>query len=218
MCKDNQYGCHATAAAGGIVWTGVVTDLGVTPATEEPVTRTPSTKEGIEAWGIKFLSVCDENAPIFSTLHHRADIFVLSRSHPGLLPQAFLLPARTRATPITREPHRRKARQAIAACLAARLLALWSEALLALRSSLWVPSSCTARRSQALSKNTTHRLPGNTQTSLPMTPCTSQARLARLSLLMARWAQVTSRARWRQLHPTRSTPSRDLKPSKTPLS
>ncbi|KAM3561227.1 hypothetical protein MY1884_002494 [Beauveria asiatica] len=57
MCKDNEYGCHATAASGGIVWTGVVTDLGATPATEEPVTRTPSTKEGIEAWGIKFLSV-----------------------------------------------------------------------------------------------------------------------------------------------------------------
>lgn len=57
MCKDNQYGCHATAAAGGIVWTGVETNLGVTPATEAPVTRTPSTKEGIEAWGIKFLSV-----------------------------------------------------------------------------------------------------------------------------------------------------------------
>ncbi|KAJ6790398.1 hypothetical protein PWT90_10308 [Aphanocladium album] len=57
MCRDNEYGCHATAESGGIVWTGVVTDLGVTPATEEPVTRTPSTKEGIEAWGIKFLSV-----------------------------------------------------------------------------------------------------------------------------------------------------------------
>ncbi|TQV96416.1 hypothetical protein IF1G_04999 [Cordyceps javanica] len=57
MCKDNEYGCHATAASGGIVWTGVITDLGVTPATEAPVTRTPSTKEGIEAWGIKFLSV-----------------------------------------------------------------------------------------------------------------------------------------------------------------
>ncbi|KAJ4165142.1 hypothetical protein LMH87_006788 [Akanthomyces muscarius] len=57
MCKDNQYGCHATAASGGIVWTGVVTNLGVTPATESPVTRTPSTLEGIEAWGIKFLSV-----------------------------------------------------------------------------------------------------------------------------------------------------------------
>ncbi|KAM3540417.1 hypothetical protein ARSEF1564_006653 [Beauveria bassiana] len=57
MCKDNEYGCHATAASGGIVWTGVITDLGATPATEEPVTRTPSTKEGIEAWGIKFLSV-----------------------------------------------------------------------------------------------------------------------------------------------------------------
>ncbi|ATY63490.1 hypothetical protein A9K55_007395 [Cordyceps militaris] len=57
MCKDNQYGCHATAASGGIVWTGVITDLGVTPATESPVTRTPSTNEGIEAWGIKFLSV-----------------------------------------------------------------------------------------------------------------------------------------------------------------
>lgn len=56
MCKDNQYGCHATATP-GVVWTGVVTDIGLPTPTEQPVTRTPSTAEGIEAWGIKLLAV-----------------------------------------------------------------------------------------------------------------------------------------------------------------
>jgi hypothetical protein len=56
MCKDNQYGCHATATP-GVVWTGVVTNIGLPTPTEQPVTRTPGTAEGIEAWGIKFLSV-----------------------------------------------------------------------------------------------------------------------------------------------------------------
>ncbi|KAK3372284.1 hypothetical protein B0H63DRAFT_527135 [Podospora didyma] len=56
MCKDNQYGCHATATSGA-VWTGVVTDIGRSPPTENPVTRTPSTLEGIEAWGIKLISI-----------------------------------------------------------------------------------------------------------------------------------------------------------------
>jgi hypothetical protein len=56
MCRDNQYGCHATATP-GVVWTGVMTNIGLPTPTVEPVTRTPSTEEGIEAWGIKFLSV-----------------------------------------------------------------------------------------------------------------------------------------------------------------
>lgn len=56
MCKDNEYGCHATATK-GVVWTGVITDIGLDTPTEQPVTRTPSTNEGIEAWGIKMISV-----------------------------------------------------------------------------------------------------------------------------------------------------------------
>ncbi|KAJ3497811.1 hypothetical protein NLG97_g1611 [Lecanicillium saksenae] len=93
MCRDNEYGCHATAASGGIVWTGVVTDLGVTPATEEPVTRTPSTKEGIEAWGIKFLSVAPGSTAtgIPTPSHNASDTDnqgtqspVSSSSHSGL--------------------------------------------------------------------------------------------------------------------------------------
>ena len=56
MCKDNQYGCHATATS-GVVWTGLITDIGLDTPTERPVTRTPSTDEGIEAWGIKLVSV-----------------------------------------------------------------------------------------------------------------------------------------------------------------
>ncbi|KAF4497142.1 hypothetical protein FAGAP_6665 [Fusarium agapanthi] len=56
MCRDHQYGCHATATA-GVVWTGVVTDLGLDDPTEAPVTRKPGSAEGIEAWGIKFISV-----------------------------------------------------------------------------------------------------------------------------------------------------------------
>ncbi|QKX53489.1 uncharacterized protein TRUGW13939_00568 [Talaromyces rugulosus] len=61
MCKDNQYGCHATATA-GVVWTGVMTNIGLPTPTEEPATRTPSTAEGIEAWGIKLLSVAPETS------------------------------------------------------------------------------------------------------------------------------------------------------------
>lgn len=56
MCWDNEYGCHATATE-GVTWTGVRTDIGLSIPTEEPITRTPSTNEGVEAWGIKFISV-----------------------------------------------------------------------------------------------------------------------------------------------------------------
>ncbi|KAI5460823.1 hypothetical protein BGZ63DRAFT_358899 [Mariannaea sp. PMI_226] len=56
MCRGNQYGCHATATK-GVIWTGVVTDIGLDTPTERPITRTPSTDEGCEAWGIKFISV-----------------------------------------------------------------------------------------------------------------------------------------------------------------
>ncbi|KAL0932130.1 uncharacterized protein CTRU02_213083 [Colletotrichum truncatum] len=56
MCRDHEYGCHGTGTVGA-VWTGVITDIGISQPTEEPVTRTPFTNEGIEAWGIKFISV-----------------------------------------------------------------------------------------------------------------------------------------------------------------
>lgn len=56
MCRDNEYGCHATATP-GVVWTGVITDLGIATPTEQSITRTPYSFEGLEAWGIKFLSV-----------------------------------------------------------------------------------------------------------------------------------------------------------------
>ena len=56
MCKDNEYGCHATATSGA-VWTGVITDIGLDTPTEAPVTRTPYLNEGLEAWGIKLISV-----------------------------------------------------------------------------------------------------------------------------------------------------------------
>lgn len=56
MCRNNEYGCHATATP-GVVWTGVITDIGLETPTEQPVTRKPSTDEGIEAWGIKFILV-----------------------------------------------------------------------------------------------------------------------------------------------------------------
>ncbi|KAK4184746.1 hypothetical protein QBC35DRAFT_40165 [Podospora australis] len=56
MCRDNEYGCHATATEGA-VWTGVITDISLETPTEEPVTRTPNSLEGIEAWGIKMISV-----------------------------------------------------------------------------------------------------------------------------------------------------------------
>jgi hypothetical protein len=56
MCRNHQYGCHATATE-GVTWTGLVTDIGREDPTEAPVTRKPGTAEGIEAWGIKFVSV-----------------------------------------------------------------------------------------------------------------------------------------------------------------
>ncbi|OAQ72943.1 hypothetical protein VFPPC_12892 [Pochonia chlamydosporia 170] len=56
MCKDNEYGCHATATL-GVVWTGTLTDIGLSQPTEEPITRTPYTEEGLEAWGVKLLYV-----------------------------------------------------------------------------------------------------------------------------------------------------------------
>lgn len=48
MCHDHEYGAYATATE-GVVWTDVVADIGLDTLTEEPVTHTPSTYEGIEA-------------------------------------------------------------------------------------------------------------------------------------------------------------------------
>lgn len=56
MCRNHEYGCHATATK-DVTWTGIITDIGLDTPTEAPVTRTPSTEEGIEAWGIKLISV-----------------------------------------------------------------------------------------------------------------------------------------------------------------
>ncbi|KAF6821957.1 hypothetical protein CPLU01_12290 [Colletotrichum plurivorum] len=56
MCQNHEYGCHATATVGA-VWTGVITNFAISKPTEEPVTRTPWTGEGLEAWGIKFIWV-----------------------------------------------------------------------------------------------------------------------------------------------------------------
>ncbi|KAL2131599.1 hypothetical protein VTI74DRAFT_4815 [Chaetomium olivicolor] len=56
MCRDHEYGCHATATSGA-VWTGVLTDIGLATPTEEPITHTPNSKEGLEAWGIKLISI-----------------------------------------------------------------------------------------------------------------------------------------------------------------
>ncbi|KAF4119317.1 hypothetical protein GMORB2_4836 [Geosmithia morbida] len=56
MCKENEYGCHATATVGA-VWTGTETNIDLETPTESPLTKTPSTEEGIEAWGIKLISV-----------------------------------------------------------------------------------------------------------------------------------------------------------------
>ncbi|WDK10194.1 hypothetical protein CGRA01v4_01473 [Colletotrichum graminicola] len=63
MCRDHEYGCHATATRGA-VWTGLITDLGIAAPTEEPITRTPFTDEGLEAWGIKMISVASTSPPI----------------------------------------------------------------------------------------------------------------------------------------------------------
>ncbi|KAH6635079.1 hypothetical protein B0J18DRAFT_462212 [Chaetomium sp. MPI-SDFR-AT-0129] len=68
MCRDNQYGCHATATS-GVVWTGVITDIGLATPTEEPVTRTPSLQEGIEAWGIKLISVAPDSTSATTKPH-----------------------------------------------------------------------------------------------------------------------------------------------------
>ncbi|CRG92668.1 hypothetical protein PISL3812_09732 [Talaromyces islandicus] len=73
MCKDNQYGCHATATP-GVVWTGVMTNIGLPTPTEEPATRTPSTAEGIEAWGIKLLSVASATSSTSSPLTTKAPV------------------------------------------------------------------------------------------------------------------------------------------------
>ncbi|KAM0237037.1 hypothetical protein ACHAP5_009135 [Fusarium lateritium] len=54
--RDHQYGCHATATR-DVTWTGVVTNIGLDDPTEAPVTRKPGTAEGVEAWGIKFVSI-----------------------------------------------------------------------------------------------------------------------------------------------------------------
>jgi len=60
MCRDNEYGGHATATPGA-VWTGLITGIGIPTPTEESVTRTPSTDEGIEAWGTKLISVSPDS-------------------------------------------------------------------------------------------------------------------------------------------------------------
>ncbi|TLD06569.1 uncharacterized protein PgNI_08022 [Pyricularia grisea] len=59
MCKDHQYGCHATATVGA-VWTGAITNL--ENSNFESVTRTPSTNEGLEAWGIRLISIASSTA------------------------------------------------------------------------------------------------------------------------------------------------------------
>ncbi|KAK4108203.1 hypothetical protein N656DRAFT_784493 [Canariomyces notabilis] len=60
MCRDHQYGCHATATLGG-AWTGTETNLAISPPTEKPITLTqPNTKEGVEAWGIKLISTAPD--------------------------------------------------------------------------------------------------------------------------------------------------------------
>ncbi|KEY69103.1 hypothetical protein S7711_11569 [Stachybotrys chartarum IBT 7711] len=66
MCRGHQYGCHGTATSGAI-WTGIQTDIGLETPTETAITRTPSSEEGIEAWGIKFISVAAESSPSAST-------------------------------------------------------------------------------------------------------------------------------------------------------
>ncbi|TDZ34739.1 hypothetical protein C8035_v002564 [Colletotrichum spinosum] len=67
MCREHEYGCHATGTVGA-VWTGVITDIGISNPTEEPVTRTPFTNEGVEAWGIKFISVASTTAAATTAL------------------------------------------------------------------------------------------------------------------------------------------------------
>ncbi|KAI6261182.1 hypothetical protein MCOR19_002605 [Pyricularia oryzae] len=64
MCKDHQYGCHATATV-GVVWTGAITNLA--NSNFESVTRTPSTEEGLEAWGIKMISIASSTATSTAT-------------------------------------------------------------------------------------------------------------------------------------------------------
>ncbi|KAF6813552.1 hypothetical protein CSOJ01_04574 [Colletotrichum sojae] len=66
MCRDHEYGCHATGTVGA-VWTGVITNIAISKPTEEHITRTPFTVEGIEAWGIKFISVAPETETAATT-------------------------------------------------------------------------------------------------------------------------------------------------------
>lgn len=85
MCRDNEYGCHATATS-GVVWTGVITDIGLATPTEEPVTRTPSLQEGIEAWGIKLISVSMKHLSpslLFVCLSNMTKHAFTDDNHPG---------------------------------------------------------------------------------------------------------------------------------------
>ncbi|OBR05665.1 hypothetical protein CH63R_09785 [Colletotrichum higginsianum IMI 349063] len=90
MCKDHEYGCHGTGTVGA-VWTGVITDIGIPTPTEEPVTRTPFTVEGIEAWGIKFISVAPTTVPTSTATS--------SLSLPTTTAPATTAPATTQASP-----------------------------------------------------------------------------------------------------------------------
>lgn len=173
MCKDNQYGCHATAAGGGLVWTGVVTNLAVTPATEAPVTRKPSTKEGIEAWGIKFLSV-----RINTSQQEYNELTLSFRFLLDQPPRRFLPPAKTRATQRTKAPRAQTVLRVEAVYPEAPLQALSLAALLALRSLRLALSSCIVARNLPTLRNTTPRLPENIPTSLRLIPPTSQAKWA----------------------------------------
>ncbi|KAM3548094.1 hypothetical protein ARSEF4850_009619 [Beauveria asiatica] len=65
--NNNDYGCHATAAAEGVTWTGTVTDRGATQARESLVTLTPLTRESVEAWGIKLILVTSGSIAISIT-------------------------------------------------------------------------------------------------------------------------------------------------------
>ncbi|KAK8144245.1 hypothetical protein G3M48_006128 [Beauveria asiatica] len=71
------------AAAGGVTWTGTVTDLGSTLARESPVTRTPLARESVEAEGIKLISVASGSIAIsITTLSHIAlQTLQLARAH-----------------------------------------------------------------------------------------------------------------------------------------
>lgn len=212
MCRDNEYGCHATAAAGGLVWTGVVTNLAVTPATEEPVTRTPSTGEGIEAWGIKFLSVRLDVDFYVSPIGR---IGSLHRNRLRRVPPQRRFPHRAtrRMKPKTREQHLRLEFRVTVDSAVVPLLVSWSAASQALRCFVLEPSCSSARRSLPPSQSTTLPLPANIPTSLLRIPCISLALLVLHTLL--RRANI-SPARW-PARRTNLTPSRNTS-SKPPLS